>query len=97
MGLVMCGGACVSWFSRTQIFITLSTTEEEYLAVADVVEEELFLRTVWRFMLLDDVGVACIPVFEDIIRVRCSLRRILSPTTPTLSILTHGTISPGNW
>ena len=36
-GLVMRGGACVSWFSRTQKRVTLSTTEAEYVALADVV------------------------------------------------------------
>ena len=63
-GLVMCGGACVSWFSRTQKCVTLSTTEAEYVALADVMKEVLFLRQVWRFML-PDVGMPCIPVFED--------------------------------
>ena len=28
-GLVICGGACVSWFSRTQKCVTLSKTESE--------------------------------------------------------------------
>ena len=32
-GLVMCGGACVSWFSRTQKCVTLSTSEAEYVAL----------------------------------------------------------------
>ena len=36
-GLVMCGGACASWFSRTQKCVPLSTTEAEYVALADVV------------------------------------------------------------
>ena len=36
-GLVMRGGACVSWFSRTQKRVTLSTTAAEYVALADVV------------------------------------------------------------
>ena len=52
-GLVMGGGACVSWFSRTQKCVTLLTTEAEYVALADVVKEVLFLRQVWRFMLPD--------------------------------------------
>ena len=62
----MCGGGCVSWFFRTQKCVTLSTTEAEYvhMALADVIKEELFLRQVWRFMLAD-VGMPCIPVFED--------------------------------
>ena len=37
-GLVVCGGACVSWFSRTQKCVTLSTTEAEYVALADVIK-----------------------------------------------------------
>ena len=63
-GLVICGGACVSWFSRTQKCVSLSATEAEYVAPADVTKEVLFLRQVWRFML-PDVGMPCIPVFED--------------------------------
>ena len=50
-GLVMCGGACVSWFSRTQKCVILSTTKAEYVAIADVIKELLFLRQIWRFML----------------------------------------------
>ena len=78
-GLVMCGGGCVSWFSRTQKCVTLSTTESEYVALADVMKEVLFLRRVWRFML-PDVGMPCIPVFEDNQRAPCCLRRTQSRT-----------------
>ena len=63
-GLVMCGGACVSLFSRTQKCVTLSTTEAEYMAIANVTKEVLFLRQVWRFML-PAAGMPCIPVFAD--------------------------------
>ncbi|CAB1102978.1 unnamed protein product [Ectocarpus sp. CCAP 1310/34] len=63
-GLVMCGGGCVAWFSRTQKCVTLSTTEAEYVVVADVLKEVLFLRQAWRSML-PDAGMPCIPVFED--------------------------------
>ena len=63
-GLVMFGGASVSWVSRTQKCVTLSTTEAEYVALADVIKEVLFLRHIWRFML-PEVGMPCIPVFED--------------------------------
>ena len=47
-GLVMCGGGCVSRFSRMQKCVTLSTTEAEYvhMALADVIKEVLFLRQV---------------------------------------------------
>ncbi|CAB1120041.1 unnamed protein product [Ectocarpus sp. CCAP 1310/34] len=62
-GIVTCGGGAVSWFSRTQKCVTLSTTEAEYVALGDVVKEILFLRQIWRFML-PQVGMPCIPVFE---------------------------------
>ena len=62
-GAIMCGGACVCWFSRTQKCVTLSTSEAEYVALGDAVKE-LFLRQVWRFML-PGKGMPCFPVFED--------------------------------
>ena len=34
------------------------------MALADTTKEVLFLRQVWRFML-PNVGMPCIPVFED--------------------------------
>ena len=52
------------WFSRTQKCITLSTSEAEYVALSDAVEEVLFLRQVWRFMI-PGKGMPCFPVFED--------------------------------
>ena len=60
----MCGGGCVSWFSRTQKCVTLSTIKAEYVAMAEVLKEVMFSRHVWRFML-PEVGMPCIPVFED--------------------------------
>ena len=63
-GIVMCGGAAVSWFSRTQKCVTLSTSEAEYVALADSFKEALFMRHVWSF-LLPDYGLPCIKVFED--------------------------------
>ena len=49
-GAIMCGGACLCWFSRTQKCVTLSTSEAEYVAHGDAVKELLFLRQVWHFM-----------------------------------------------
>ena len=63
-GAIMCAGACVCWFSRTQKCVTLSTSEAEYVALGDAVKELLFLRQVWRFMI-PGKGMPCFPVFED--------------------------------
>ena len=63
-GLILCGGASVCWFSRTQKCVNLSTSEAEYVALGDAVKELLFLRQVSRFMLPSKV-TPCFPVFED--------------------------------
>ena len=34
-GVVMCAGGCISFFSRTQKSVTLSSTEAEYVAMAE--------------------------------------------------------------
>lgn len=43
-GLVMCGGGCVSWFSRTQECVALSTSETEYVAMTDAVETSVAIH-----------------------------------------------------
>ena len=63
-GEIMCAGACVCRFSRTQKCVILSTSEAEYVALGNAVKELLFLRQVWRFMLPGE-GMPCFPVFED--------------------------------
>ena len=59
MQLHVCAG-----FSRTQKYVTLSTSEAEYVVLGDAVKELLFLRQLWRFMI-PDKGMPCFPVFED--------------------------------
>ena len=60
----MCAGACVSFFSRTQKRVTLCSTEAEDVAMADGLEEAIFLRYLWSFIFPDrDVG--CTEVKED--------------------------------
>ena len=63
-GIVMSAGGTVSWYSKTQKCVTLSTTQAEYVAMSDVAKEILFLRQVWRFML-PRASMPCIPLFED--------------------------------
>ena len=63
-GLIMCGGASACWFSTTQKFVTLSTSEAEYVAFGDAVKDLLFLRQFWRSMLPSKV-MPCFPFFED--------------------------------
>ena len=63
-GVIICGGACVCWFSRTQKCVTLSTSEAEYVALGNAVKKLLFLRHVWRFML-PGKGRPCFPIFDD--------------------------------
>ena len=43
-GIVMCAGGCVPFFSRTQKSVTLSSTEAEYVAMAEGLKEAIFLR-----------------------------------------------------
>ena len=51
---VCCGGTLVSWFSRTQKCVTLSTTQAEYVAMADGVKECWFSRCpVWGRRILE--------------------------------------------
>ena len=59
----MCGRMCVL-VSRTQKCVTLSTTEAEYVALADTIKEAMFLRYVWSF-IFPGFGTMCITVFED--------------------------------
>ena len=61
---VCCGGTLVSWFSRTQKCVTLSTTEAEYVAMDDGVKETLYVREVLVF-LMPSLGSPSIGVFED--------------------------------
>ena len=63
-GAIMCAGACVCWFSRTQKCVTLSTTEAEYVALADTIKEAMFMRYVWSF-IFPGFGEVCMTVFED--------------------------------
>ena len=61
---VCCRGTLVFWFSRTQKYVTPSTTEAEYVSMADGVKEALCVRGVLVF-LMPSLGSPSIGVFED--------------------------------
>ena len=63
-GVVMCAGGPVSWHSKTQKCVTLSTTQAEYVAMSDMGKEILFLRQVWCFVL-PKARTPCIAMYED--------------------------------
>ena len=48
-GAIMCARACVCCFSRTQKCVTLSTTEAEYVALADTIKEGIFVAVRLEF------------------------------------------------
>ena len=47
---VMMAGVAVSWLSRTQKCVTLSTTEAEYVAMTDGLKEAIYVRNALSFM-----------------------------------------------
>ena len=47
---VSCGGALVSWLSRTHKCVIHSTTEAEYVTMADGVKEALYVRGILAFL-----------------------------------------------
>lgn len=62
--VVMCAGGAVSFLSRTQKSVTLSSCEAEYVAMVDGLKEAIFLRYLWAFIFpLERIG--CTVVNED--------------------------------
>ena len=59
-----CGGALVSSFSKTQKCVTLSTTEAEYVTMADGIREALYVREILVFVM-PSVAHMSFGVFED--------------------------------
>ena len=54
----------MSWFSRTQKCVTLSTTKAEYVAMADGVKKALYVRGILAF-LTPCLRLMSIDVYED--------------------------------
>ena len=63
-GVVMCAVGPVSWHSKTQKCVILSTTQAEYVAMSDMGKDILFLRQVRCFML-PKARMPCIAMYGD--------------------------------
>ena len=63
-GVIMCAGACVSFYSRTQNSISLSSTEAEYVAMAIGFRESTFMQYLWS-SFFPDRNVGATTVKED--------------------------------
>ena len=50
-GVVLLARGAISWFSRRQHCVTLSTTESEYVALSDVAREVVLLRGLVDFLM----------------------------------------------
>ena len=68
-GAMMLGGGAISWFSRAQRITATATSELEYVALAEIVNELRFLRQVKAFM---------VPPIDYNIRVLTRTTRVLS-------------------
>ena len=50
---ILLNGCLISWKSRGQKTVTLSSSEAEYIAVSEVCTEELFIKTIMDFLALE--------------------------------------------
>lgn len=58
-------GAVVSWISRTQHCVTLSSTEAEYIAMANDMKEIMFSNRIFLALLGLEARRKNVEVFED--------------------------------
>ena len=49
-GAIMYGDSCISWFSRTQKCVSTSSSEAEYVSMAECAKEAMFVRYVLGFL-----------------------------------------------
>ena len=71
------GGCAVSWRATLQSVVAQSTTEAEYMAIAEACKESVWLKGLFAELCGDDT---CINLFCDsqsaitLLRIRCSTR-----------------------
>jgi len=61
----MLNGAAISWSSRTQSVVALSTTEAEYYALCDATKEALYVRKLLAELNNQDEYDEPMIIFED--------------------------------
>ena len=71
----------VCWFFRTQTCFTLSTTDAEYVALADTIKEAMFMRYVLGF-IFPGFGERCVTVFKDNERARHLTQKPVCTSNP---------------
>ena len=59
----MLNGAAISWFSKSQTCVALSTAEAEYIALSLCTQETVWLRRLMKFLGHKQVGATT--VYED--------------------------------
>jgi hypothetical protein len=62
--LVFFGDSLISWASKKQKAVTLSTTEAEFIALTDVAKEILWIQPIYNFLGYSDIQKATI-ILED--------------------------------
>lgn len=60
----MCQGGPISWSSRRQPTIALSTTEAEYMALSAATQEAMWLNSLRSELIIDDTS-QCVPIHCD--------------------------------
>lgn len=49
--------ASIAWFSKTQQVLVLSSSDKEYIALAEMVKEVLYFRQVQQFITPNEHGI----------------------------------------
>ncbi|CAM9741626.1 unnamed protein product [Choristocarpus tenellus] len=60
----MFAGGAISWMSKVQKVVALSSTESEFIALSSVAQELFFLISVFEF-IQPQLSRCCIDLFED--------------------------------